>query len=226
MSTNPIFSEIYLDKQRKAAEKFLTKKFKILFRRTPINIVNGVAEYDLPEGLVDLVDIKYKGKTLLPYSTLIGREASVLSFINKNQKGTPLYYILKEVSYKKVRLWPTPNENLTANESTINLSSGISSQCIISYYRISDENNLLPPFLRRRLTKYYIMKYAYLKEGDSQDIKASQYFDEKLNWSLQELDDFIRLAYSPKFNAFQPAIFSDKQRIARPVLPPMFGESR
>lgn len=192
MADNPLFTDEYIDKLKSAAERYFTSRVKILFRRTPIDIQMQKNTYKLPNNIVDLISVNYKGNILIPGNTLLQRDRSMLAFTNKDLVGIPTHYFIKESNYDAIRLWPTPSENLVANPSTIDFDYGINQQCVVAYYQLATESEQLPVFLRRRLVKYYVMKFAYQKEGDSQDLKAALYFETKLQWALEELMNFAR----------------------------------
>ena len=220
MPEHPLFSDEYIDKLKRAAERHFTSRIKLLFRRQAISIQASKDIYELPEDVSDLIAVKYKGNFLTPGNLLSSRDRSVLAVINRGITGTPNYYFIKEYNYNSIRLWPCPGEDIVADQNVLDYSTGISSQCIIYYYRLSDEENELPPFLRRRLIKYYVMKFAYQKEGESQDIKASQYFEQKLEWAISQLENFVIDCSGARYYAIAPV--RAKYTVPRPVLPPNF----
>jgi hypothetical protein len=208
MSTNPLFTDVYLDRLKQTAERYITSSVNILFKRTPLQITAGVNEYQLPENVSSIVGITYKGNIVLPHSLFTARDRNLFSVINKNTTGTPIYYFTNEGNYNTIRFWPTPSENLNADPSTMGIETGIANQCIVSYYYVADDINTLPEYLRRRVTKYYVMYLAYRKEGKSQHFVASEYFKSKFDWSLTELTTFVLKASGAKImqmGEFMPA---------------------
>lgn len=212
MAENPLFTDEYIDKLKDAAERYFTSRVKILFRRKAIDIQQGQSTYKLPDNIVDLITVTYKGVKLDCGNVLSQRDKSTLAFINKNLVGVPTHFFIKESNYDTIRLWPVPSESLVANQNTIDYDYGISQQCIISYYQLATEDFHLPEFLNRRLSKYYVMKFAYQKEGESQNLKAAMYFDSKLEWAMTELESFVRDCSGSRYY-----YISDRPKYPRPI---------
>lgn len=221
MYTNPIFDDVYLDKLKDDAASYFTSRTNLIFTRTSLPIASGISTYELPEDVSNLVSITYRGVTLIPVSELEVRNNSLF---NKAAHGTPRYYIIRDAGYNKIKLWPIPNENIPAapDEATIRTATGISNYVILSYYKIVREYDDLPVYIQRRLLKYYVMRMAYRKEGESQDLKASNYFNSKLEWALAEFEKFARDASAARYYTMGPSQFSGKYRPPRAVLPPNF----
>jgi hypothetical protein len=144
-------------------------------------------------------------------------------FDGLNPTGKPYNYIFDNLGQMVIKLFPTPNENITAATSSLYDPATILDQCIVEFYAAPDGlSYFLPTCMRRRLLKAFVLKQAYAGEGKGQNIKASKYWAAK--W------DYMKDAYTDKvfdiITAPRKLLASNldydlakKLTVPRPVLP-------
>ena len=222
----PIWDDAYIIDLANRGEIELTTDVPCIFDRFSLDIVSGTSTYSLPEGLLSISRITWKGNKVWPFeqrSAIIGNLN--IDPLTETITGTPYLYLQHNYGFDKIHFWPVPDESIGLDDSGI-WGADISNRVIISCWRIADPTGTefrLPDFIRRRLIKYYINTKSYGKEGPSQDTDASDYFKQKYQFSIEQLR--LVKASLPKsiVNEMQPQVFGGRF-IARPRLPINFGK--
>ena len=217
-----LWTDDFLTYLQEQGEISLSSDVPCIFTRLSIPITAGIAEYELPEQIIRILRVTYKGFKVYAYSATSGRLEYQNVHPTSTSTGRPLYYIAHEYGRGVIRFFPTPNEDLSADPNTVNTTAGINSQFIISAKVVADPSGLefrLPDYIRRRTNKYYVMSRAYAKEGHSQNMKASQYFLNKYLFFKEELRRTMEEI--PRAVTQQMGLnhFTSKQ-YPRPILPP------
>lgn len=220
-----IWEDSYLLKLLEEAEKEVSTKVPCVFHRFSINIQKGVAVYDLPSGIIGIKRISWKGHTVWPAE--LNELQNLLNFRpleSPTPSDRPLHYIRSPYGYQRIKFWATPNEDIIADDRNLD-GLAISQRVIISCWREATPNNenfQIPDYMRRQLLRYYAMSRAYLKEGKGQNIQASQYFENKFNFSLSKFKKVFDNIYRSRLMALsprRPSIIG----IPRPKLPTNYG---
>jgi hypothetical protein len=220
-----LWTDEYLVSLRDQGETVLSTETKCIVARIPLEIISGQSEYDLPTNVSQLISIRYKGYKVAPYSAESGRLESTEVSPIATSTGRPLYYVAHEYGQSRIKLFPTPNESLTTDSSTINTKSGIEAQCIVTAYMAADVSGTdyrIPEYFKRRVIKYYIMYRAYAKEGKSQDLKARDYYLQKWEMMKSEIQKLVDEIPRAVHNAIEPQP-NYSYRPATPRLPSNFG---
>jgi len=159
--------------------------------------------FTLPDDIVSIKRVTWKGFKLDPLPQRNFREV----FQNASQQGRPFWYVFNNVGQNLIQLFPTPNEALPINSGStlfdshgglfddasglfdaatgINLGTqlwgaNIPNCFIVEYYQAPDfDTAIIPPYIRRRLLKSYVMRGCFNMEGQGQNRKASAYAKEK-----------------------------------------------
>lgn len=220
-----IWDDNVLSLFREQAERELSNEVPHIFKRTTLAVTNGQKEYDVPEGIINILSIRYKGKTVTPTTE---RELETLYATitpNDTTTGVPRFYIRQNQGRKKIRFYPAPNETITADDSTLTYIDQYVNKVVIGAMVESDQNDedyRTPDFLLRRLIKHYVNYRAFLMESRGQKIRAAQYY--KNRWEFAK--EHLRSARSNLFKATwhkMAATKPNRRYPARPILPPEFG---
>lgn len=178
-----VFSSEQINRYTLAAEQDFSNAFKCIIDRVTLEIVSGTSLYVLPDNVIDIRRITYKGKKLDPISHRDLRER----LDGSSASGTPSDYIYNNVGQMTVKLFPTPAETLTGSQVDLFNPTIILTECIVEFYTTADGLGYkLPDYIRRRLLKPYVLSQLFLAEGKGQNIKASQYWKKKYSY-LKEI---------------------------------------
>jgi len=227
----PIWNNNYLNRLLSDAEDYIYTAVNCIFDRYGLAIAAGQSVYTLELFTKHILRITYKGKKLFPLSfqefCLLNPASAIVSESYKveSPNSTPLFYVKHPTNFYDIRLYPTPSETISAPTANL-FGSGISTGVIVSCYRIQDSTVArlqLPHYLIRRIKKAYTLWMAFAKEGKGQDLKASEYYKNKLDFlisNLKEINANVFLGKQRRLgDTFDVGQFTTP---ARPMLPPEF----
>lgn len=161
------------------AETLFATDYPCVVERVALNVVSGTASYALPELLLSIRRVTWKGRKLHPVPTRLMNEyfQGALS----TQTGRPEYYLFNGISANTIKLFPTPNENV-ASVTTDLYGAEIKNRVIIEYYQLPDHaSKTIPDFFRRRLIKAYTLQRCFAIEGKGQNLKNAKYHGQKFD---------------------------------------------
>lgn len=225
----PIWDNSYLSALLSDAEDYIYSAVNCIYDRFGLAIIEGQSVYTLQTYVKHIVRITYKGKKLYPLTfqdfCVLNPASAVVSETYKveSANSTPLYYVKHPTNFYDIRLYPTPSETIAAPTTNL-FGSNISSGCIVSCYRTSDNTISylqLPRYLIRHIKKAYVLWKAFAQEGKGQDIEASVYYKAKLDFLLETLKEINTNVFLGKQHRLGDT-FNIGQFVtpARPVLPP------
>ena len=221
----PIWTDEYLLELQSRGEIDLTTDVPCIFDRFSLEVTSGTSSYDLPDGILSIIRITWKGKKVWPYDNRSSLAAGIhLNPLTETTVGTPYLYLQHNYGFDKIYFFPTPDESISADDSGI-WGTDIANRVVVSCWKVADPtSNLLrlPDFVRRRLIKYYVNMKAYAKEGPSQDTEAASYFQQKYELSKAHLRSVVNRIPRSVVQQFQPQNFN-RPTIGRPRLPSNFG---
>lgn len=210
----PVFSNETLLRYFNQGEVELSTEKPFLVSRTALAIVSGTSEYTLPEYVVSIRRVTYKGMKLDPLPQRNLREV----FQSATQQGRPFWYIYNNVGLNKIKLFPCPNENISAVTDV--WDDDIQTGCIVEYYRSSDNDTfIIPEQLRRQLLKLYVAKQCFSMEGAGQNIKMAEYFNKRWEQQKQEFISLIDELYIKPRKLVTNEVVTSNFYPAAPVLP-------
>ncbi|MGH7239765.1 MAG: hypothetical protein ACREHG_06820, partial [Candidatus Saccharimonadales bacterium] len=173
-----LFSTDSIARYALQGEQQLSRDRPFLVDRYSPAIVDGTSTYSVPDSLLSIRRITWKGFKLDPMPYRLMRE----SFQSATQQGRPYWYIFDNIGQSKVRLFPTPMENLSAGTDLFSPAS-VADYCIIEFNRVADAVNwVIPAWKERQLIKQYTNMRCYEMEGAGQNLKLYKYF--KVKWEL------------------------------------------
>lgn len=173
-----IFTSDQLNNYTLQAEQDFCDEYRCIIDRLALDIVIGTDLYVLPDNVIDIRRITYRGDKVYPISHRDMREY----FQGNSPQSRPLNYIYNNVGQLTIKLFPAPAETIIAANEDLLLPTVIANQCIVEFYTAPNGIGYrLPEYLRRRLLKTYVLKQAFLSEGKGQNLKASVYWEKKWN---------------------------------------------
>lgn len=184
----PVWSSADLLRYKNLGESSFVTEFPCLLDRLSLDVLNSTNKYALPDSVLSIRRVTWKGKKLHPMS---GRSFRDLGSNGLNQFGTPRDYVFNNLGKNIIQLYPIPNENLPQVSDLF--GTGIKTGCIVEFYSLPTTLITLPDYIRRRFLKAFTMWRAYLKEGKGQNLKAAKYYADK--WTL------LSTLYSERFTS-------------------------
>lgn len=211
-----LFTSEQINRYTLQAEQLFTDEYRCITDRIAIEIVSGTSLYILPDNVLDIRRITYRGVKIDPVSHRDMREY----LDGLDSSGTPTNYIYNNVGQTTIKLFPTPVETLGTIQSDLFNPEIVRVQCICEFWTVADGIGYkLPEYIRRRLLKPYVLKSLFLAEGKGQNIKASKYWDKKWKYLKQlyglQLEDQLN---SPR-RLISSGNYQWKPYLAPPVLP-------
>src|SRR5215510_1780482 len=214
-----VFDDATIQRFSEQGENKFVTDTRCIIDRTSLAIVNGTNQYTLPDYVLDIRRVTWRGKWIEPIPHRQFREG----YFPFSSQSEPTQYIYNNIGAQKIQFFPTPAETIAAATTDL-YGASISTSVIIEFTRTPDFVNFtIPPWFRRYLLKNYVLKMCFAIESKGQNIKASKYFDAKYK-NLYEtyqllLEDFINKPRSLMASVY-PIL---RQRPPAPVLPASFG---
>ena len=213
-----LFTSEQINRYTLQAEQLFTEEYKCIIDRSAIAIVSGISLYTLDDSIIDIRRITYRGKRIDPVNHREFREG--FGGFNSTATGTPAMYIYNNLGQSVIKLFPTPSETLSVQQTDLLNPEVIRTQCIVEYYiQANGIEYKLPEYIRRRLLKAYVLKQLFLAEGKGQNLKAYKYWSAKWEYLKElygiqiwdQLNAPMKLITSGGSSSYNP--------LARPVLP-------
>lgn len=234
-----IWTSEYLNQLAIEAEIQIAEELKCIYDRLSLHIAKGLAEYQIPEYVSNIIKITWRGVRLDPTPqieypdwmwTLETDTEGAFEFeaftdayhigdvIGSTPQGKPERYFYSTFGENKLVFHPTPNEHIAKLSGDLwnsNLQDGV----VIEFYRTPNgEEFILPKYIRRRTIKAYVLWKAFAQESDGQNLKASQYWLNKYGILLNRAKSIIQ-----RLNQAQIRSRSDAQlhqhQARKPLLP-------
>lgn len=219
----PIFSDSYLLEQLTEAEREISSQVRCIVSRFSLAVTQGTAVYTLDDSIIGIHRITWKGIEVEPLELLDFDFSSWRKPLDLSSQGLPRCYSLRDQGFNKLQFHPNPNETIAADDSQLNLIVGITSRVIITSIKLADPSGTtlrLRPYLRRNIMKYFVMAKAYAKEGVGQNLKASQYFQQKYEIFLVNYKEIFNKIPRASIDSLTPIARSAHDRKPpRPSLP-------
>jgi hypothetical protein len=236
-----IWTDEFLNRQIASGESDVNNSVHFKFRRLFLPIRAGVGTYILPDDILEIISVKWRGEDLDP---LTQGDLIDLSPIYRTQQSRPYGYSLSNDGRNIIRLYPAPSITLRGNPASFEMDSfdfagfdtahisdlysdDITNVVVLSAWMRPDEtlpDFELPDYISQPLMKYYCAWKAYRIEGPGQRLDLSDYFKgkfEDLLENFREINDYTWasltriLGEDTNYRGLKPA---------RPVLPSSFRE--
>jgi hypothetical protein len=206
-----LWSNEYLARLAFDAETEIANETKCIIDRISISTALHVSEYQLPQYVFNVRKVYWKGFRLDPISGytvpetaydiitwksagfnpsafspafLTGYSDITSTFGAGVKGGKPIEYFYAGFGENIIKINPSANEVLQRYEDGL-WSNNIENSLIIEFYRFPDgENWKIPQYFRRRTIKAYVLWKAFAKEGDGQNLDASQYWEKRYHLLL------------------------------------------
>lgn len=225
-----IWTDAYLTKLAEDAAGAVVLEVDLLFHRFYLAVTDGLSTYTLDEKVNKILKISWKGKILQP---LMWEDACLMfpgkffvdGSTNDETIGEPRYYIQHPTNRRDIRLFPAPNETLSAAGGDPYSPVVGESRCTITCWRFSDTDVAeasLPDWIDQRIRKSYVLWRAFQKEGPGQDLKAASYYSTKFKFMLEVLKQVNSHIFVTKRHILEPTRSMQGSKPARPQLPSNF----
>lgn len=209
-----IFTSEQINRYVLQAEQLFVDEFRCIVDRIALPIVSGTSLYTLPDNIIDIRRITYRGVKIHPISHRDMREW----LDGLTSTGKPTNYIFNNVGQLTIKLFPAPVETLTVVQDDLFNPEVIRVQCIVEFYTSADGIGYkLPEYIRRRLLKAYVLKSLFLVEGKGQNIKAAAYWNKK--WLY--LKDLYGNQILDQLNTPRRLISSGNYQVRPYLMPPV-----
>lgn len=220
-----IWSDSILTTLAQQAEETIAMELPCIISRISIKAIKDQAIVNLPDYVLDIISVTWKGYPLDPFPMASYIEAG--SGPGTITSGQPRYYLYSGYGTRALKLIPMPNETLDIATIPLVTKSEIKKRLVFECRRLPDvtgTSHRIPEYFRRRLVKEYVCTRAFLQEGNGQNLGASLYYKQKFELIL----NLVRQIYNGIFVAKRYEMLPQMTHmtmggIGRPVLPSQFG---
>jgi hypothetical protein len=192
-----IWTDDYLNQLQEDAQHYILNEIKCLFHKFYLPITEGQSVYTLPSKVKGVIRVTWLGRQLEPLSwdelTIITPATVVVNNSTKIETSIsrPQWYAMHPTNLMDIRLYPTPDETFDQSPTTDNPYAVQYNEphCNISCWRYIDDTGAdptaqLPLYILRRTVKAYVLWRAFAKEGIGQNLTASKYYKQKLDFLI------------------------------------------
>ena len=221
----PIFNTATLERFFDDGEQIITQERPYMVDRLSLDLTAGQNIYLLPDYIVSIRRVTFKGYSLDPLPARNFREA----FQNSRAAGRPYWYVFNNIARNSIQFFPGIATSLPAVADAWNQNRTNSYQngLVIEFGRVADGVNFtLPAYFRRALLKQFVARQCFAIEGPGQNLKMSQYFAQRWNLKKQQFFDFLEDTHVKSRKLVISDLVSGNRLFPDPVLPiDRFGTS-
>ena len=239
-----LWTDSYLSALAVEGEEKVSLLVNCIVDRFALRPFMGVPNYTLPDFVIGIRRITWKGvklefltpfqwRRMFPYSGAYSTEGAFESsafashafqiagmFSDTAHMGKPQFYGFQGANRESLSFFPTPNEEVEVTTGDLYNSDVIEQNVVVECYRLADELHTIPSFARRQLVKNYVMWKAFLKEGDSQNLKVAKYFEQRFTFGLSIFRSSHNRIFSSKFRVLTQQVGSQYLELRKqPQLP-------
>ena len=220
-----IWTDATLSTLAQQAEETIAMELPCIVSRISVKAIKDQAIVNLPNYVIDIISVTWKGYPLDPYPISSYIEAG--SGPGTISSGQPRYYLYSGYGLRALKLIPMPNETLTEASIPLVTKSEIKQRLVIECKRIPDvtgTSHRIPEYFRRRLVKEYVCARAFIQEGNGQNLGASAYYKQKFELLLSLVRQIHNGIFVTKRYEMLPQMTTFGQgSLGRPTLPSKFG---
>jgi hypothetical protein len=189
--------------------------YPCILTRMSLPVVKNQSTYTLPDSIKSIRRITWKSWKLDPLGQRNMREV----FSYATQVGKPYWYIFNNIGANNVQFFPIPDE--TINPSNKDLwGDAITTDVIIEFFILPDyANYIIPRYFRRRLLKTFVLNRCFAIEGQGQNLKSRDYFNNRWNALKGKYGQFLDEIHNKSRKLCLNGITSSQFFPATPVLP-------
>ena len=214
------------------ADKDICDNVQLVWKRFPLNIVNGTFTYDISSGVVgtlgqlkNITRISWMGYTV---DALTQDQVAMLSPVYMTQQSRPRWFTLQFEGYTTLRLYPGPSTSLPPLSDYVSILTdvNIQNECVVSGFFSPEEEIpyvFTPDFVARRTIKAYVLWKCYAREGNAQNLKLAQYYKTKYEKALLRLEDTYGKTFNSTKRQYTDVAIQRPWKPHPPILPPQFG---
>ena len=239
-----LWTNEYLNDLALEAEIAITNETPCIIDRLSLQVMEGVSEYQLPDYVDNIRRVFYKGFRLDPLPSMgfdwfdrsedgafaphaftdafFIRGGGATSTTGAN-RGRPWNYYYSTFGENVIRFDPGINEDVAQYPDGL-YDINIANAVIVEFYRIANGADFkVPPYVRKRTIKAYVMWKAFEREGDGQNLQASAYWQKRYAILTSKCTAILNNVYRAAIPARDAIAGRYLTTPARPVLPPNYG---
>jgi hypothetical protein len=219
------FTDTQLTKWAQTYEGQLCATHDLLIDRLSLDITANVNEYELPNYVTNVTAVLWQGKELHAK----GFRASVITGDTPFQTSgsIPFEYVFSGKGMRVLKFYPSPNTAVAYDPGNLWNPTADTNDVIVEFYRtpnyLAYPPMQLPAWCRQYLLKDHVCWKAFAVEGPQQDLKAAQYYDDRIKKGIQYIGLIKENMHKSQMNVLYDNKFLARRKPGRPVLPPTFG---
>ncbi len=218
-----LFASDVITRFSQQGEQDFAEECPCIHKRISLNVTAYSHTYNLPDDVLSLRRVTWKGKKLDPLPHRGFREV----FQSATQAGDPFWYIFNNIGLNQIRLFPTPSSSLAPPTSSLYAEVAINAGVIVDYFQAPDfVNAVIPLYVRRRLLKAYALYGCFNIEGEGQNLKNAQYHLKKYQFLRGKYKQLINDLHNKPRKLVVSGIQASNYFPGSPILPvSRYGQS-
>ena len=211
----PLWTGTQITRFSQEGENDFAEEFPCILTRLSLPVVKNQAVYNLPDSIRSIRRITWQGFKLDPLGQRNMREV----FSYATQVGKPYWYVFNNVGANNLQFFPIPDQTIVPSGKDL-YSDAIITDVIIEYFILPDyAQYIIPIYFRRRLLKAYVLKNCFSIEGQGQNLKNRDYFNQRWMLLKQKYGMFLDEIHNKSRKLCLNGITSSQFFPASPILP-------
>src|SRR2546430_719095 len=160
----PIFNIATLERFFDDGEQIITQERPYMVDRLSLDLIAGQNVYLLPDFVVSIRRVTFKGYSLDPLPARNFREI----FQNSRAAGRPYWYVFNNIARNSIQFFPGIGTAVPAitDAWNQNRTNAYQSGLVIEFGRVADGVDfVLPAYFRRALLNQYVARHCFALKG-------------------------------------------------------------
>lgn len=249
----PIWTTSYLARLEREAEEDLAKSCNCIVDRLALDIQAGQALYQLPDYVIGIRVIRWKGYLVIPLTEM---EQTYLFPNNIQEAGSnpfgafeasafedtafnvgpvggaitgaqiqdkPEFYGFSGSDFRTIQFFGTPGSNVAAIQTNL-WGVEIPNRVIVEFFRLPETpTHVIPSYFRQEALKNYVLWRAFAREGPGQRLDMAAYYRQKFEGTKAQLKSFISGLYLGQIYVFDGNDMGNMPARPRAMYPANYG---
>lgn len=206
-------------------EKEVIAKNDLIADRISLQVIKGSNQYEVPNYVTNIRSVLWLGKELHAKGFTGSMITGDTPF--ETAGSIPFEYVFSGKGMRVLKFYPSPNINIAQYVGDLWTPDADRYAVIVEFFRTPDYTSTpqkkLPEWLRQYIIKDYVCWKAFTSEGTQQDLRASKYYQQRLDEGATYLKEVRENMFASIVSILYDRKMLGRRKPGKPVLPPNFG---